>query len=415
MLKGGFITMEKTIVLVGTFDTKSKEYLYVKEIIERNHYNVITIDMGTGARGRPVFNPDYPKEEVVKMAGSSTEEVISFGNSGQTMRLMQTMSAGAIKICRKLYESGKLDGILSLGGTMGTNLGTTVMRSLPFGLPKVMVSTIASGDTRPFIGTKDIIMVPSIGDVAGLNRITENSLYKGAGAIIGMVGVGKPKTSEKLTIGITTLGGTTSCAAHVQKGLEERGIEGVIFHANGAGGKAMEELIEEDIISGVFDLSTNELVDHLYGGWSDAGDTRLEVAGRKGIPQLVSPGNIDHIIYSREDQIPERFKHQYIHRHGPSILVLRTKKREMIEVGKVMAEKLSRAKGPTAVILPLNGLSILDKIVEEFNDPEANNAFFETLSENLNPDIEMKRVDAHITDSAFAEEAEKMLLRLLGA
>jgi len=253
---------------------------------------------------------------------------------------------------------------------MGTNLGTTVMRSLPFGLPKVMVSTIASADTRPFIDTKDIIMVPSIADIAGLNRIT-------------------------VTIGLTTLGGTTACATHVQKRLEEQGLEGVIFHANGMGGKAMEELIEEDIIKGVFDLSTNEVVDHLYGGFSDAGDMRLEVAGRKGIPQLVSPGNIDHIMYSREDQIPERFKHQYIHRHGPSILVLRTKKKEMAEVGKVMAEKLNKAKGPTAVILPLKG-------------------FFESLSENLNPEIEIKRVDAHITDGLFAEEAAKLLFRILG-
>jgi uncharacterized protein (UPF0261 family) len=296
---------------------------------------------------------------------------------------------------------------------MGTNLGTTVMRSLPFGLPKVMVSTVASGDTRPFLDTKDIIMVPSIADIAGLNRITENSLNKAAGAVIGMVGVGNPKISEKLTIGITTLGGTTSCAAHVQKWLEDKGIEGVIFHANGAGGKAMEELIEEDIITGVFDLSTNEVVDHLYGGWSSAGDMRLEIAGRKGIPQLVSPGNIDHIIYSKEEQIPERFKHHYIHRHGPAVLVLRTKKKEMAEIGKVMAEKLNRSKGPTAVILPLRGLSILDKIVKEFDDPDANNAFFESLSENLNPDIEINRVDAHVTDPVFAEEAEKMLSRLL--
>ena len=407
--------MEKTIALVGTFDTKSEEYSYVKKIIESNHYHVVTIDTGTGHRGTPVFMPDYTKEEVVNKAGSSLEEVISFGNSGQTLKLMETMAAGAIKICLELYGAGKLHGILSLGGTMGTNLGSTIMRSLPFGLPKVVVSTIASGDTRPFIGTKDIVMVPSIADIAGLNRITENSLKKAAGAIIGMVAVGRPQESKRLTIGITTLGGTTSCAAHVQKSLEKRGIEGVIFHANGAGGKAMEDLIEEEVISAVFDLSTNEVVDHLYGGWGDAGNMRLEVAGRKGIPQLVSPGNTDHIIYSREDQIPERFKSQYIHRHGPSILVLRTKKREMIEVGKTMAEKLNRTTGPAAVIIPLKGLSILDKIVEEFDDPESNYALFDSLSQNLNPDIEIKRVDAHITDRVFAEEAEKMLFRLLGA
>lgn len=406
---------EKTIILVGTFDTKSKEYAYVKELIERNGFRTITIDVGTGARGTPVLIPDYSKEEVAEMAGSSMEEVISFGETGQEMKIMGIMSTGAMKICEQLYKTGKLDGILSLGGTMGTNLGTAVMRSLPFGLPKVMVSTIASGDTRPFIGTKDIIMIPSIGDLAGLNRITKNSLTKAAGAILGIVSTEQPEISESPPIGITTLGGTTSCALHVKERIEEKGFEGVVFHtANGSGGKAMEELIEEGIIVGVFDLSTNEVVDHLYGGWSDAGPTRLEIAGRKGIPQLVAPGNIDHIQYSREDEIPERFRHQYIHRHGPSILILRTKKNEMAEVGRVMAKKLNKAKGPTAVIFPLKGLSILDKVDDEFNDPEANEAFFESLAENLRSDIKIKRVDAHITDSAFAEEAAEMLYKLVG-
>lgn len=406
--------MKKNIVLVGTFDSKSKEYLYIKELIEEHDFNVTTIDIGTGLRGTPLFATDYSKEDVAMMAGSSVEEVLSFGKSGQTLKLMDTMSQGAIRICRQLFEAGELDGIFSLGGTMGTNLGTTIMRSLPFGLPKVMVSTIASGDTRPFIGTKDIVMVPSIADIAGLNRITENSLTKAAGAIIGMVNVGKPESSDKLTIGITTLGGTTECALQVIRRLEEKGFEGVIFHANGAGGKSMEELVEEGIISGVFDLSTNEIVDHLYGGWGDAGETRLEVAGRKGVPQLVAPGNIDHIIYSRLEQIPERFKGRYIHRHGPSILVLRTEKKEMAEVGKVIAEKLNKAKGPTAVILPLKGLSILDKIVKEvFDDHEANEAFFETLSQNIRSDIPIRRVDAHIMDSAFAEEAAEMLYGLM--
>jgi uncharacterized protein (UPF0261 family) len=406
--------MKKSIVLVGTFDSKSQEYLYVKDLIERNNCSVVTVDIGTGLRGTPLFAPDYSKEYVAEMAGSSLQEVMSFGNSGQILKLMETMSTGAIKICRELLEAGRLDGIFSLGGTMGTNLGTTIMRSLPFGLPKVMVSTIASGDTRPFVGTKDIVMVPSIADIAGLNRITENSLTKAAGAIIGMVSVGKPESSERFTIGITTLGSTTKCALQVIRRLEKQGFEGIIFHANGAGGKSMEELVEEEIIRGVFDLSTNEVVDHLYGGWGDAGESRLEIAGRKGIPQLVAPGNLDHVIYSRPEQIPERFKGRYIHRHGPSILVIRTRKKEMIEVGKVIAEKLNKAKGPTAVIIPLRGLSILDKIAEGFDDPEANEALFETLSQNIRSDIPIKRVDAHVLDSAFAEEAAQILYRLVG-
>ena len=319
-----------------------------------------------------VFPPNYRREEVAEAGGSDMKEVLSLGEIGQENRIIDIMSEGAIRICQQLYRLGKLDGIISLGGTMGTSLGTKVMRTLPFGVPKVMLSTIASGDTRPYIGTKDIVLIPSIADIAGLNRITEVTLTLAAGAVVGMATAENVKTSEKTLIGITTLGGTTSCALGVKKQLEGKGYEVVIFHANGMGGRAMEEMIEQGLIQGIFDLLTNEVVDHLYHGWSDAGPTRMEEAGRKGIPELIAPGNIDHIIYSSPDKIPERFRHQYIHVHGPGINVLRTKKNEMIEVAKIMAEKINKAKGKTAVILPLNGLSILDKVDKEFDDPDAN-------------------------------------------
>jgi len=405
--------IEKTIVLVGTFDTKGKESLYLKNLIEKNGYQVITIDMGTGAGGKLVFSPDYPREEVIKAAESNMEEILSLGERGEENRIMGIMANGATEICQQLYQAGRLDGIISLGGTMGTNLGTKVMRTLPFGVPKVMLSTVASGDTSPFISTKDIVMVPSIADIAGLNRITQVTLTEAAGAVMGMVAVGRLKSREKRVIGITTLGGTTCTAVQVKNRLEERGYEVVIFHTSGGGGRAMENLIEQDLIQGVFDLSTNEVVDHIYGGWTDAGATRLEAAGKKGIPQLIAPGNIDHIIYSSPDKIPKRFKHQRYHLHGPSIYVLRTKKNEIVEVAKVMAEKLNKARGPTAVILPLKGLSISDKLVKEFYDPEANLTFFDILSKNLKPEIETKEVNAHITDSLFAEEAAEMLYKLM--
>ncbi|MBS3917470.1 MAG: Tm-1-like ATP-binding domain-containing protein [Deltaproteobacteria bacterium] len=404
---------KKTIVLVGTLDTKGEESLYIKNLIEKNNYQVTTIDVGTGWRGELVFPPDYPREEVAKEGGSNMEEILSLGESGQENRMMEIMSDGAIKICQQLYESGQLVGIISLGGTMGTTLGTRIMRALPFGLPKVMLSTIASGDTRPYISTKDIVMIPSIADIAGLNRITETTLTQAAGAVMGMAAAGKVKLSEKPLIGITTLGGTTNCALQVKKELEGKGYETVIFHANGCGGRAMEEMIEQGLIQGIFDLSTNEVVDHLYQGWSDAGSARMEVAGRKGVPQLIAPGNIDHIIYSSPDKIPERFKHQYVHVHSPGITVLRTKKKEMIEVAKVMAEKLNKAKGKTAVILPLKGFSILDKVDKEFDDPEANFAFFETLKQNLKPEVEVREIDVHVTDTSFGDVAADMLFKMM--
>ncbi len=405
--------MKKNIALVGTLDTKWEEFHYVKDLIEKNNYHVTTIDVGTGWRGKLVFAPDYAREEVARAGGSSVKEVLALGERGQENRMMEVMADGAIRICLQLYESGRLDGVLSLGGTMGTTLGTRIMRALPFGLPKVMLSTIASGDTRPYISTKDIVMISSIADIAGLNRVTETTLRQAAGAVMGMVAAGTVKASEKPLIGITTLGGTTNCALQVKKELEGKGYETVIFHANGCGGRAMEEMIDQDLIQGVFDLSTNEVVDHLYQGWSDAGPMRLEVAGKKGIPQLIAPGNIDHIIYGSPDKVLARFKDQNIHVHGTGIYVLRTKRNEMIEVARAMAEKINKSKGKTAVIFPLRGLSILDKVDKEFDDRESNFAFFETLKQNLKPEVKVREVNAHVTDSLFAEEAAEILYNLM--
>jgi uncharacterized protein (UPF0261 family) len=405
---------KKTIVLVGTFDTKAQECLYVKNLLVEKNHEVVTIDVGTGARGTLLFPPDYPREEIVKAAGSSMEEVLSLGNTGKEAQIMEIMTRGAIAICQELLQSRMVDGIVSLGGTMGTNMGTTIMRSLPFGLPKVMLSTVASGDTRLYVGTKDIVMVPSIADIIGLNPITKTVLDQTVGAVTGMATTVEAKASWKPLIAISSLGGTQKCASAAKNRLEEEGYEVAIFHSNGIGGRAMEELIERDIIKAVFDLSPNEVVDHMYGGWADAGPARLETAGQQGKPQLVGPANVDHIIYDSRAKIPERFRNHYIHMHGPALFVLRTKTKDMEEIAKYMAEKLNKARGPTAVIHSLKGISALDLLDEGFVDNEANLAYLETLKRNIRPDIEVKEVDAHVNDDVFADEAAKMLLRLMG-
>lgn len=405
--------MKKHIVLAATLDTKGAESLYVKNLIEKKGHRAISIDMGTGAGGELVYPPEYPREEVVKAVGSSMDEIHSLGKTGQENKIMNIMTEGTIKICQDLYASGRMDGIISVGGTMGTNLGTTVMRSLPFGLPKVMLSTLASGDVRQYVRTKDIVMLPSIADIAGLNRITETTLAQAAGAIIGMVELGSVQASDRPVIGVTTLGGTTNCALQFKKQLETKGYEVVIFHSNGMGGRAMEEMVEQGLIQAVFDLSTNEIVDHMYQGWSDAGPTRLVEAGKKGIPLLIAPGNIDHIIYSSPDKIPERFRHQYIHVHGPGINVLRTKKNEMMEVARFMAERINEAKGKTAVIFPTKGLSILDQVDKEFDDLEANFAWLDTMRQYLKPGIEIREVDVHVTEASFGDVGAEMLYRLM--
>jgi uncharacterized protein (UPF0261 family) len=408
--------MGKNIVIVGTMDTKGEEFLYLKNLIEENGYNTTTIDVGTGYRGKLIFAPDYSREEVAKRAKKTMEELLVLGKKGQENLMMEMMSNGAIRICEELYKASRLHGVISLGGTMGTTLGTRIMRSLPFGVPKVMLSTIASGNTRPYVGTKDIVMVSSIADIVGINKVTKVTIMQAAGAVMGMAAVVKVETSKRPTIGMTTLGGTTNCCLHVKKKLEERGYETIIFHANGCGGKAMEEMIEQGLIQGVFDLSTNEVVDNMYKGWGDAGPTRLETAGKLGIPQLIAPGNIDHMIFESIDKIPERFRGQYVHVHGTGIYVLRTKKTEMIEIARAMAKKINNAKGVAGVILPLQGLSILDKWEKEhFDDPEANYAFFDTLKQELKSGIIVKEIDAHITDPVFADEAAKMFLEIMEA
>lgn len=405
--------MKKHIVLAATLDTKGAESLYVKNLIEKKSHRVISIDMGTGARGELVFPPDYSREDVVKVVGITMDEIIALGKVGQEEKIMDIMAEGTTRICQQLYESGKMDGIISFGGTMGTNMGTKVMRALPFGLPKVMLSTLASGDVRQYVGTKDIVMLPSIADIAGLNRITETTLTQAAGAIMGMVAAGKTKASKRPLIGITTLGGTTNCALQAKKQLEAKGYEVVIFHSNGMGGRAMEEMVQQGFIQAVFDLSTNEIVDRMYQGWSDAGPTRLVEAGKKGIPQLIAPGNIDHIIYSSPDKIPERFKHQYVHVHGPGINVLRTKKNEMIEVARFMAEKINQATGKTAVIFPRKGLSVLDLVNKEFDDLDANFAWLDTMRQYLKPEVEIKEVDVHVTEAVFGDVGAEMLYKMM--
>lgn len=406
----------KKVVLVGTLDTKSEEALFIKRCLEGRGIKVITIDVGTGLRGKPVFVPDHVAEEVARAAGTTLSDLLEIGRKAQEMAIMEKMVAGASTIVARLYGQGDLQGIISLGGTMGTNMGTAVMRSLPFGVPKVMLSTAASGDTRHWVGTKDIAMMPSVADIVGLNRITRVSLRNAAAALAGMVLSEEEPVADRPLVGVTTLGNTTECALKFKNRLEEKGYEVAIFHAIGTGGMAMEELIADGKIQGVFDLSTNELLDHLYGGLTDAGPKRLEAAGARGIPHLVVPGNLDHLLYASPERIPVRFKGKKVHAHGPTVHLMRSGKAEMEEVGKVMAEKLNRAKGPVRILFPLKGFSIMNLVNKgEFDDPEADRFLLETLRKNLRPDIGIIECDMHINDEAFAYRAAEVYLGIHGA
>jgi uncharacterized protein (UPF0261 family) len=401
--------MKKTILLLGTMDTKGVEFGYVKEKITEKGHRAVVIDVGI--LGSPLLNADISREEVARSAGTSLQDAVAQGKEGVAIELM---TKGAVRIVQSLYHSGQIDGILALGGTMGTSLASAVMRTLPIGIPKVMVSTMASSDTRPYVDNKDIVMIPSVADIVGLNRVTKRVLAIAAGAIVGMVTTDPGSIrSDKALIGLTLHGDLMPCMVACKSILEKRGYEVVVFAAVGSGGKTLEELIEQDVIHGAFDLVTHEVACHLFGGLCDAGPLRLQAAGRKGIPQLVVPGKVDIVSFSPRLGIPERFKGRGTWMHNPDLGVIRLNKEEMSLVADTMVKKLNHSVGPTAVIIPKRGLSAYGKGWEEFYDAEADFALFDILKERLKPEIKVVEVDAHINDRLFAERATDLLDELM--
>lgn len=401
--------MDKTILLLGTLDTKGLEFGYVKEKIIGQGHRSIVVDVGVV--GNPLLEPDIGKDEVAHAAGTTIQDIIFQGKEGVAIELM---TKGAVSFVQRLYRSGKIDGILALGGSMGTSLACAVMRSLPIGIPKVMVSTMASSDTRFYIDNKDIVMIPSVVDIVGLNPLTKRVLAIAAGAISGMVTADPgPIPSEKPIIGLTLHGDLMPCMRSSKSMFEEKGYEVVIFAATGAGGKTLEELTEQGVINCVFDLVTHEIVCNLFAGLCDAGPSRIEAAGRKGIPQLIVPGKLDVITFNPEVGVPQRFKGRRVWIHNPEVGVIRLNKEEMSMVGEVMVEKVNKARGPTAVIIPTRGLSGYGKGWEDFYDGEADFTLFTLLKEKLKSEIRVVEVDAHINDKVFAERATELLDELM--
>ncbi len=400
---------KKKIVLIGRLDSKGQEYAYVRDIIARGGFEVIVVDAGT--RGVPRFQPDISREVVSRAAGFEIEDVVDRTDESKEI---QVMMKGAIRTARILYDSHRLDGIMALGGSRGTAIGTAAMRALPFGIPKVMVSTIASGDMRPYVGTSDITVIHSVTDIAGLNRMTRRLLAYAAGAVMGAVQANpKPEVSKKQLVAMSAMGGINRAAFKARKTLEERGFEVVSFHTVGTGGRAMEETIEQGLVDGVLDLVTHELVDHLYGGCYDAGPERLETAGTKGIPQVVIPGCLDFIAFSPPESVRGTIKNRKIYRHTPEVAIVRANQEEMVATGKTIAEKLNKATGLVAVVIPLRGFSPGNREGKALYDPETDRAFIEALKQNLQPSIRVIEVDSHINDESFAEQAVDILCEMI--
>lgn len=401
----------KIVGILGTLDSKGDEFAFLKKQIEAQGVSTLVID--AGVLGPPGFEPDISAAEVARAGGEDLTALVEENDRG---RAVGVMSEGAAAIVRQLHAEGRIDGVVSMGGGGGTTIGTTAMRALPVGVPKLMVSTVASGDTSGYVGVKDITMMPSIVDIAGINRLSSQILTNAAGAIAGMVKAEAPAdVSDRPLIAATMFGVTTACVTKAREILESRGYEVLVFHAVGAGGRSMEELIRGGFISAVLDLTTTELADELVGGVLTAGPQRLEAAGETGVPQVVSLGALDMVNFWAPDTIPDTFKGRQFYEHNPQVTLMRTTPEENAELGRIIAGKLNKATGPTVLMIPKAGLSAIDVEGKPFHDPEADAALFDALKAALGDNVEVVEVDLDINDEAFATQAVDLLLAQIEA
>lgn len=402
----------KTIAVAGTFDTKGKEFLYVKELIEELGLKTYMINTG-------VFNSeievDVSNKEIAKEAGYDIEDIVSRRDRAMAT---EALSKGMELLIPRLYAEGKFDGIISFGGSGGTSLVTPAMRALPIRVPKMMVSTMASGNVSQYVGTSDIIMMPSIVDVAGLNKISKTIFKNAVLAIAGMVGMAdkikEVEEDEKPLIAATMFGVTTPCVDFAKEYLEERGYEVLVFHATGTGGKTMESLIDAGFFKGVLDITTTEWCDEIVGGVLGAGPNRLEAAGRNHVPQVVSVGALDMVNFGPIDTIPEKFKSRNLYKHNPTVTLMRTTVEENIKFGQKIAEKLNASFGKTVLILPLKGVSMIDAPGQPFYGSKEDEALFDTLKNNIDKDkVNIVEMDNNINEKAFAQRAAEELIKML--
>ncbi len=394
------------IAVVGTLDSKGHEHAFVAAQIKANGHTPILIDLGTGAE--PQVTPDFSRFEVAAANNTDLQALIDRQDRGECV---VAMSKAAPLFVSKLAGEGEIDGIISLGGGGGTALGTAAMRALPIGFPKVMVSTLASGNTAHYVGTKDIVMIPSIVDVAGLNRISKTIFSQAAGAICGMVEAKVDSSGSKPLIVASMFGNTTECINHASKILEDAGYEVLIFHATGMGGKSMESLIESGMVAGVLDITTTEWADELLGATLTAGPTRMDAMTKARVPAVVAPGCLDMANYGELDTLPEKFKNRTIYVHNPQVTLLRTNAEECAQLGKIIAEKANANSAPTAILNPLKTVSVISAKGQPFYDAEADKALFDAI--HATAQVEVIDYDEEINSPIFAEAAARKLLELI--
>ena len=381
--------------VAGTFDTKGRELFFLRQCLERLGLRVVTVDLATS--GKPSPASVHPRE--VARHHPQGESAVFSGDRGGAVSAMALAFEAFIRTRRDL------GGIISAGGSGGTTLATTAMRALPIGVPKVMVSTMASGDTRPYVGPSDICMMYSVTDVQGINRISEKVLANAAHALAGMIAHPLPGESiAKPALGLTMFGVTTPCVQAVTKLLADD-YDCLVFHATGVGGQSMEKLADSGLLAGVIDVSTTEIADEIAGGTLSAGPTRLDVFARHALPYVGSVGALDMANFGAWDTVPERFKGRRLYRHNPNVTLMRTTVDENRQIGEFMAQKLNAMRGPVRFLIPEGGVSAIDKPGQPFHDPEADRVLFDTIAKafRAGPDRKLQRLPLHLNDEAFAE------------
>jgi uncharacterized protein (UPF0261 family) len=407
------IPVEKVILCIGTLDSKGPELHYVKQLID-NRSKCKALVMDVGCLDEAYFDADITAEEVAQAADTTIEEVRAINEAGPATEIM---TAGAKKIAMDLYRSGRFHGVISIGGGTGSAVASAVMQELPIGVPKFMLSSqkIVQAGIKKYVGTKDIVIMPSVADIAGLNRLTMDALNKAVGAITGIMEIAEPKLPDRPLVFMTMTGLSTGCGLKVKSLLEDRGFEVAVFHTIGVGGETFEELVRNYPVKGTIELGLNEIGNELFGGLASAGPNRLEAAGEKGIPQIVTPGCIDIINFLAPETLPHQYRDRTICYHNPQATLPRLNAEELSQVARTMSRKLNLATGRVRILIPLRGFSSLDREGNIFYDPVADKAFIDSLKSSLRKAIEIEEIDAHINDSEFSEAVVNEFIDIMRA
>jgi uncharacterized protein (UPF0261 family) len=385
-----------TIAVLGTLDSKGEEHAFVAGELRKLGHTALLIDVGTLAP--PTVTPDITRDEITTLPDSN--------DRGECVTFMSEAIPGFLK---QLVESGRIQGVISLGGGGGTAICTAAMRALPVGFPKLMVSTLASGNTAHYVGSSDIVMMPSIVDVAGLNRISRTIFTRAAGAISGMVGVEIAESADQRPLIVASMfGNTTECIGMATKQLEAAGYEVLVFHATGMGGKTMEALIASGMVAGVLDVTTTEWADELVGGTLSAGPTRLDAAAAAGIPAIIAPGCLDMANFGGRETVPAEFADRLFYIHNPQVTLMRTTPAECAKLGQILAEKANSYPAPTTLLIPRQAISVIAAEGQPFYDPAADSALFEAI--HAHAKVPVIDVDCGINDAEFASACVDALL-----